>query len=121
MCAYIGVECLAANALIELYEQGIHELSVEQLADFGLMVIESYESQNSEGAMLIFDQNEIWGLVVNYADLFAVTDKEDGKRYISLQEGVDIQKVKERFRWTLSYAMLKALNEVDIMRAINIA
>lgn len=123
MCTYIGVECLAANALIELYEQGIHELSVEQLAEFGLMVVESYENQtsDSEGAMLIFDQSEILGLIVNYSDLFAITEKEDGRRYISLQENVDLKKIKERFRWTLSYAMLKALNEVDIMKAINAA
>lgn len=113
MCTFIGVECLAANALIELYEQGIKEISFEDLADYGLLVVENYENEIAERAILIFDQERLEGLVIHYSEFFEVKNK-DKKKYICLKENVDIRQVKEKFRWTLSYAMLKTLKQVNI-------
>lgn len=117
MCTFIGVECLAANALIELYAQDVREISFEDLADYGLLVVESYENEISDRAIFIFDQERIMGMIINYSDYFEVREEENTK-YICLRENIDIREVKEKFRWTLSYAMLKAVKQVDINQVI---
>lgn len=117
MCTFIGVECVAANALIELYAHGCNEISFESLADYGLLVVENYENEISERALFIFDQERIAGMIMSYSDFFKVRIK-GSKKYICLRDNVDIRKVKERFRWTLSYAMLKAVKQVDIKQVL---
>lgn len=119
MCTFIGVECLAANALIELYEQEIREISFEDLADYGLHVVESYENEIAERAILIFDHERLEGLIINYSEFFEAR-KEDNKKYICLKDNVDIRQVKEKFRWTLSYAMLKTLKKVNISQVLQL-
>jgi len=113
MCTFIGVECLAANALIQLSEYGIQRISFAQLADYGLMVVEAYEEETSRQAVFIFNQEKIQGLIINYSDYFCI-ESEGDEKYICLREGTDIRKVKERFRWTLSYELLKAVSNVEI-------
>lgn len=122
MCTFIGVECLAANALIELYEQDGHNnrISFRNLADYGLMVVDKYEMETSERAVFIFDQEKIHGLIINYSDYFSV-DMNDGEKFICLKDGVDIEDVKDRFRWTLSYELLKAVSHVNITEVVGAA
>lgn len=117
MCTFIGVECVAANALIELYARGHREISFEELVDYGLLVVESYENEISERAVWIFDQERLHGMIMNYSNLFEIRE-EGEKKFICLREGADIRKVKEKFRWTLSYAMLKAVKRVDISQIL---
>lgn len=113
MCTFIGVECLAANALIELYEEQIKKLSFRQLADYGLMIVDAYEDETSQKAIFIFNQERIQGLILDYSNYFSV-EIIDEEKYICLNDGVDIRELKERFRWTLSYELLKAVNRVKI-------
>ena len=117
MCTFIGVECVAANALIELYANGIREISFKHLANYGLLVVEWYESETKDKAILVFDHEKIEGMIIDYSDFFEVKEIEKSK-YICLKENVNIRQVKEKFRWTLSYAMLKALKQVDINRVV---
>ena len=46
MSIFIGVECLAANALIELYENEINKISFKKLAEYGLSVVEQYKKES---------------------------------------------------------------------------
>ena len=112
MRTFIGVECIAANALIELYEDGIQEISFSQLADFGLSVVEQYNRENHTEAVLIFNPEDIHGMVVLI--------KEKDQKYICLKDNVNIRKLKEQFRWTLSYAMLKVFNRVSVKSVVSL-
>ena len=38
----------------------------------------------------------------------------NGEKNICLNKDVDIRELKERFRWSLSYELLKAVNSVKI-------
>lgn len=118
MCTFIGVECLAANALIELYKKEITKISFRELVEYGFMVVEQYETESLDEAILIFNQEEIQGLIINYSNFFEISRGDNDEKYICLKDGVDIQELKEQFRWTLSYEMLKALNTIDVMKAI---
>lgn len=113
MCTFIGVESLAANALIELYESQIRKISFKQLADYGLMVVDAYEDETAEKAIFIFNQEKIQGLIIDYSNYFSVEIINEEK-YICLNKDVDIRELKERFRWTLSYELLKVVNRVKI-------
>lgn len=117
MCTFIGVECLAANALISLYENGIDKIGFQQLAEYGLSVVEKYRRENKAEAVLIFNPDDIQGLVINYSDFFNILE-EGEQKFICLKTGVEILELKEHFRWTLSYAMLKALSQVNVMDAM---
>lgn len=118
MCKFIGVECLAVNALIELYGTDIRRISFKELADFGLMVVEQYKIESGQAAVLIFDPEDIQGLVINYAEFFDIEQEGDTK-YLCLKDNCDILEIKKQFRWTLSYSMIKALSQVSVMTAIH--
>lgn len=118
MRTFIGVECIAANALIELYEDGIKEIGFSQLADFGLSVVEQYNRENHTQAVLIFNPEDIQGMVINYSDYFDIEERD--QKYICLKDNVDIRKLKEQFRWTLSYAMLKVFNRVSVKTVVSL-
>lgn len=111
MCTFIGVECLAANALIELYSNEINRISFNQLAEYGLSVVEQYKVESGKDAILIFQPEDIMGLVINYSEYFYIEDET----YLCLRDDVNMQELKEQFRWTMSYAMLKAVNQVSVM------
>lgn len=82
MCTFIGVECLAANALISLYENGIDKIGFQQLAEYGLSVVEQYRRENKAEAVLIFNPDDIQGLVINYSDFLIFWKK--GRRSLSV-------------------------------------
>ena len=114
MSTFIGVECLAVNALIELYEQNISEISFQKLAEYGLTVMEYYKKESDTNAVLIFEPDDIQGLAFNYSAFFYIKESE-GQKFLCLNPQVEINDLKEQFIWTLSYGMLKALSRVNIM------
>lgn len=119
MCTFIGVECLAVNALIELSKNNISKIAFKQLARYGLSVVEQYKQVQKQDAILCFDPNDLQNLVANYFTFFNIVDEEEtGQKFICLKPHADTTILKEQFRWTLSYSMLKALKRVNIMEAI---
>lgn len=118
MCKFIGIESLAANALIELYGEKIQRISFKNLVDYGLSVVEQYKKECEQMAVLIFDPDDLYRLVVNHSDFFDIEQDEDTK-YLCLNQDIDINKVKKRFRWTLSYRMIRALNKMSVMTVVS--
>lgn len=116
MCTFIGVECLAANALIELCANKITRISFKKLAEYGLCVVEQYRIESGRDAVLIFQPQDIQGMVINYSNYFYI--EEEQEKFLCLKENVDMKELKEQFRWTLSYAMLKALSQVSVMQTV---
>ncbi len=114
MCTFIDVECLAVNALLELKNNNISRIGFKQLNNYGLSVVEEYKQVHKGDAVLVFNPDNIQKLVIEYFDSFGI-EEEEQQRYICLKPESDVVKLKEQFRWTLSYAMLKALNRVNIM------
>lgn len=118
MYKFIGIECLAVNALIELYVEKIQRISFKNLVDYGLSVVKQYNKECGQMAVLIFDPDDLQRLVINYSDFFDIEQDGDTK-YLCLNQDSDINKVKKRFRWTLSYRMIRALNKVRVMTVIS--
>lgn len=105
MCYYIGLEDLAANAMIEILEKrqqeqedikGI-ELSVllKDLEDYGSKVVRYLNNKTSEKAFLILSRESTDHMLKNYSDFFTEDDNESA---IKLKEGKTVEDLKNKFR-----------------------
>lgn len=85
MCFYIGIEDLAANALIEvLSEGGRRFLTYREIEAYGNKVIELLNEQKSEKAVLILSRDNTAAMYRDYSDFFEEKE-ENGERGIYLK------------------------------------
>ena len=110
MCSYIGIEDLAANALIEILdkEKNITEsfVSYDTLEEYGLQIVKMLTEQGTD-VVLIFSREETRKMLRDYSDIFIECNR-NGKNGISLRENVTVQQLISRFRGYLSLDVLLA-------------
>ena len=107
MSYYIGIEDLAANALITvLQKSGERFLFFSDLERYGAKVIQIL-TENGEKATLILSRESTDALFLNFSDYF---EKEirNGQRGISLKKNVTTDDLIDRFRGYLSLKVLLA-------------
>ncbi len=114
MCIYIGIEDLAANALIELVEKSERrEVLFKQLDEYGAKVIK-YLNDKQEQAVLVLSKertNEFLHDYSYYFELFT-NGMDEG---IRLKEGISVSQLWEKFRGYLSVdVMLAFMDHVSI-------
>ena len=51
-------------------------ISFQELADFGLNVADAYEMETKKRTVLLFNADEIQGLIVNYSEYFEIEDEK---------------------------------------------
>ncbi len=99
MCMYIGIEDLAANALIRILSQGHNNntfVSFAKLYKYGLAVVEKLNSKNEE-AILIYSPESTCMLFTDYSDFFERYTDDQGYEGIRLIEGRDEKDLIKRF------------------------
>lgn len=102
MCKLIGVEILAANALIDILESKKGRgVPISALYDYGIEVASFYEKVSKERAVVLYDGNRIGNLVVDYSDLFEI--KND---ILFVKKGVNSEMLRDRFRGPLTFEIL---------------
>lgn len=107
MCFYIGIEDLAANALIEILSKNERRfVSYEELEAYGSEVI-SILSQRGEKAVLILSRDSTTALFRNYSNYFEEKMLES-KLGIGLKEDVSADDLEDAFRGYLSLEVLMA-------------
>lgn len=107
MCFYIGIEDLAANALIEiLAKKDERFVSYEELDDYGAEVVKLLY-QKGEKAILILSRESTNAMFRNYSDFFKEVQNQD-KIGIELKDEVSIDQLKEAFRGYLALDVLMA-------------
>ena len=110
MCAYIGIEDLAANALIEIIDnkKGAEPkfVSYNTLQEYGLEIVKIL-SQKGEEAVLILSREETRKMLRNYSDIF-IECMQDGVEGIRLKDNVTTDELIARFRGYLSLDVLLA-------------
>lgn len=116
---YINIEFVLVNALIELEKINIPKIGFKQLVNYGLIVKYQYEKLNNKSINIGWDLSDVQRFVLNNNQLFKISE-EEGEEYIYLNPGANMIELKEQFRWTLSYEMLKALNNINIEDILNI-
>lgn len=109
MCTFIGIESLAANALIELLEKsGRREVSFDVLVQYGMEIVSFLQRETGEEAVLLMSRKYQLDMIENYSNFFVVTFDEAGRGTFQLKDDVDLEDLKFYFRWTMSLQLLKA-------------
>lgn len=126
MCKFIGIECLAGNALIELFErQDIKEVSFDMLVQYGMKVVHILEAQTNEEIILLLSKQYQLNMIENCSDYFSVIFSPDGKGVISLKDDFSdreriLEELKERFRWTMSTKYINAFVSEGALQELGI-
>lgn len=111
MCMYIGIEDLAANALIELMEKSSRrEALFSEIQQYGANVIKIL-LENGDKAVLILSKERTNEFLHDYSEYFELfsNEREEGVR---LTADVTVDRLWEKFRGYLSVdVMLAFMNE----------
>ena len=117
MCFYIGIEDLAANALIEILTKNSEKrfVSYEELENYGAEVVK-FLCEKGEKAILILSRDCTEAMFRNYSDFFE-EQQSNGKFGILLKEGISIESLEKYFRGYISLDVLRAfVNEQSISK-----
>lgn len=114
MCFYIGMEDLAANALIESLNKGQKRfLTYKEIEKYGSEVVQILNEKN-EKAVLILSRESTNALFRNYSDYFE-EKIENSEKGIALKEGIKSETLIMQFRGYLALDVLMAfINERSI-------
>lgn len=114
MVINIGIEDLAANALIELVENSDkREVLFKELDEYGGEVIR-YLHDRQEQAVLALSKDRTNAFLDDYADYFE-TFSRGIEKGIRLKEGISTGQLWEEFRGYLSVDVMRAfMDEVSI-------
>ena len=105
MCKFIGVEIIAANALINIIESGKgRSVSLHDLNKCGIEVVNYLEKEFKEKAVVLYDKNRIGNFIIDYSDYFYYSHD-----ILYVKEGVTTEQLRERFRGQLSFEILSAI------------
>lgn len=123
MCYYIGIEDLAANAMIEIlekkWEDGIAgknpTITLENLEEYGAEVVRYIDKATSETALLILSRASTTYMFRNYSDFFEEVD--DGTA-IKLREGKTVDDLKEKFRTYKASDLIRAYMAEETVKVL---
>lgn len=109
MCFYIGIEDLAANALIELLqkEENRSFITYKELERYGTQVV-SLLSERGEKAVLLLSRENTNAMFRDYSEFFE-EDSYDGNEGIRLRAGKSRKDLIVQFRGYLALDVLMAL------------
>lgn len=107
MCFYIGIEDLAANAMIEMLKKGGQRfLTYSEIEIYGTEVVQILK-ENGEKAVLILSRDNTAALFRNYSEFFE-EGEQNGKKGIKLKEDKKVEDLIQQFRGYLALDVLLA-------------
>lgn len=122
MCMFIGIESVAANALIELLEKRDEwEVSFDTLVKYGMQVVRVLKERSNEEAVLLLSHKYQLNMIENYADFFEADFSSNGHGVFRLKGGdkrETLERLKNYFRWTLSMHILEAFTSEDALNEL---
>ena len=119
MCFYIGIEDLAANALIESMRRSKKTfLTYKEIENYGSKVVE-FLNEKGEKAVLILSRESTNALFRNYSDFFQ--EKEvNGEMGIQLTKEVTFENLINQFRGYLALDVLMAFVNDNSVQALGV-
>ena len=116
MCYFIGVEDLAANALIELLENGSNrrEVSFRELEAYGAEVVKELNEAQGQDCFLLLSQYRMRDAVRERSDILEILDYGTPRARVALRGGYAldeyVQKLSESFCGSISIPVLQAMS-----------
>lgn len=121
MCVRIGVEDLAANALIELLKQSNANrfVSYAAMEEYGLAIARFLKA---EGESVIIYSSRVYTneMLINYSDYFEER-YIDGVYGIYLKEDKTVENLREKFRGYLALKVLLAFVNEECVKSLRSA
>lgn len=120
MCYYIGLQDLAANALIELMNQNnnLRTVTFKALNSYGVAVVQKLMADGRE-AILLLSRESTYSLIHECSDLFEVRDIGKPNASIALREEVTKEMLIERFCGAIPLEILRAMSTKESLAALN--
>lgn len=113
MCFYIGIEDLAANALIFSLEKGKSFLTYDEIENYGTKVVQIL-NEKGEKAVLILSRESTKALFRNYSEYFE-EQEINNTMGIALKEDKQVKDLIVQFRGYLALDVLMAfVNEESV-------
>lgn len=118
MAYFIGIEDLAANALIELVEKtGKRTVLFSQLNNYGNAIMTSLKKDNMD-VTLIFTKDTTEQFFHDCSDVFIINEIKDDVEII-LKDGVSTDVLRSRFRINIAFNLLKAFVSESALKALS--
>ena len=109
VCTFIGIESLAANALIEIMQNtNRREVDFETLVKYGMRIVKLLLEQTGDEAILLMSRKYQIGMVENYSHYFIVEARGSSNDIFKLKDGVTVDDLSNYFRWTMKTKIIKA-------------
>lgn len=123
VCTFIGIESLVANALIELFDYNhTREITFDTLVEYGMKVVQIYQRETGEEAVLLLSEKYQLDMVENYSDYFTVNMDAAGKGTLKLKETVqNTDELRNFFRWTLSMKLIDAFMNPEALKKLGVS
>lgn len=124
MCFYIGIEDLAANALIEVLKTkedsqlSNYYITLAELENYGNQVVR-YLNKKGEKAMLILSRENTSLMFRDYSDFFKEVETGNGIA-ISLREGKTVSDLIKKFRTYLAYDVMMAFMQAVSVQTLQV-
>ena len=107
MCFYIGIEDLAANAMIEMLKKGSRRfLTYNEIEMYGAEVVQILK-ESGEKAVLILSRENTNALFRSYSEFFEES-VQNGKKGIMLKADKEVGDLIQQFRGYLALDVLLA-------------
>ena len=121
MCTFIGIEYLAANALIEILDRTQkREVSFDAIVRYGMEVVRVLQRQTGEEAVLLLSKKYQINMVENYSEFFEVDFGDRNHGTFKLREAVSLDDLKNYFRWTMSVRLVDAFVSPEAIRELGV-
>lgn len=119
MCFYIGIEDLAANALIESMRRVEKNfLTYREIENYGSKVVQILNEQG-EKAVLILSRENTNELFRNYSDFFEEKEENEEKG-VALKSGIKLEDLIMQFRGYLALDVLMAFVNDRSVQALGV-
>jgi len=121
LCIYIGIEDLAANALIEIIrrDESRRQVSFDILAKYGMQVIRFLQEKN-KSAVLILSRERQLSFVRDYSDFFSADFSEGDGGVIRLREGVCKKDLLVYFRAAMPLDCIDAFVNDEALKELGV-
>lgn len=115
MCKFIGIEVLAANALIETIEEKKNRsITLSKLKEYGLKVAQYLEKNYEEQTVVLYtadSHND--SRILAYPDFFELRDTE-----VYVKNEITPEQLRKKFRTPLPYDLWKAVLSDEVKQTL---
>lgn len=120
MCKFIGIEVLAANALIDIMDNNRDghaeqaSITFEKLREYSMNIVRFINDTYHEGVVVLYHNSDTsTNRFINCTEFFDFDDKS-----IRIKKDADADKLRRRFRATLAYEILNAIYDPTVKKCL---